>query len=32
MTLDRGVDLPAFFLMIPDAPSLEGILQALRVA
>jgi chemotaxis protein CheC len=32
MTLERGEDLPAFFLLIPDGPSLEGILRALKVA
>jgi chemotaxis protein CheC len=32
MMLERGEDLPAFFLMLPDEPSLDGILRALRVA
>ncbi len=32
MTLDRGEDLPAYFILIPDEPSLDGILRALRVA
>lgn len=32
MTLDRGEDLRAFFLLIPDELALEGLLRALRVA
>jgi chemotaxis protein CheC len=32
LTLERGEDLPAFFLLIPDEPSLHEILRALRVA
>lgn len=32
MTMERGEGLPAFFLLIPDRPSLQAILRALKVA
>jgi chemotaxis protein CheC len=32
MAFDRGEDMPAHFLLIPDRPSLQSILRALQVA
>lgn len=32
MTMERGEDMPAFFLLVPDRLSLEEILRALKVA
>lgn len=32
MILERGENLPAWFLLIPDRPSLDAVLRALKVA